>query len=147
MRDDDDDLIPLGDVSVLVKPDDYDAVVVAVKKVFKYRCWQQEFRFKLVNTAEEVYLRGWCALPQTKKGRLEEGSKLTRWTLVLAAFTKQAPSKVRLSQFTHFWFRVRVVTVTTDGRQQPIPVAAHWSRVDEILDVVGRLGPHQGAHA
>jgi hypothetical protein len=142
MSEDFDDLIiECEELPPVIEPGVYDAVVMSIKKIMKFGRPQAEFHFKLVTqgAAFNARLKGYCQLPDTKRGRLPAGSKLASWRRLVADFTKGSPNKVTLRSFGGFWFKVQVETVTIDHRQKPLRRTDQYSKVANILEVVGRL--------
>ena len=136
--DDNEDLIPWAeDLPPLVEPAEYDARCLQVKTHTHYRQVKVNFLFEILTEGHAfgVYLRGYCPLTTP----LSPHSKLAGWFRVIAQYTGYRPSKIPLKAFRDYWFRVRVTTVLTDHRQQPLAPCNQYSRVEDIVSIVGPL--------
>jgi hypothetical protein len=125
----------------VVTPGRYWAIVPAVKRVVRFGHGVAEFQFKLVTLgpAYGVRLYGYCTLPLKKKARVPAGSKLASWIRLIAAFTGGSPNRLALGAFKDFWFTVQVETVLHNHRQQPLRVSDQYSKVTDIIEIVGKL--------
>jgi hypothetical protein len=141
-RDDDDDM-PIswtGDLPPRIKENEYDAVVLSMKKVnrFGLTTVESQWRLLLPDSREKIQLSGYCNLGPTKQAKIRPQSKLVSWQRAVAAFTRGNPKDVTLKSFREFWFRVLVRTVTRNA-QGPLHDRDQYSVVDDILRVCGKV--------
>jgi hypothetical protein len=57
----------------------------------------------------------------------------------IADFTGESPSRVTLRAFRHYWFRVKVETVTKDNQQRERHPRDQYSAVEDLVTVVGKI--------
>jgi len=141
-RDDDDDM-PVSrteDLPPRIKENEYDAVVLSMKKVnrFGLTTVESQWRLLLQDSREKIQLSGYCNLGPTKQAKIRPQSKLASWQRAVAAFTRGNPKHVTLKSFREYWFRVRVRTVTRNA-QGPLHDRDQYSVVHDILSVGGKL--------
>lgn len=131
-----------------VPPGNYSAECLKIRKVerreWRRTYWQFCFRLRGIGPENGVVLPGFVNVP--RKGKLSAYSKLGRWARIIAAYTGGRADRVSMRAFGDFFFTVQVDTVTTTnskGNKKPFPLpeAAQYEVVSEILDIVGRLAP------
>ncbi len=135
-HEDDDLVIEEYDLTLLDEDESYEAVIIYAKRITFYHREMIDFVFQITShgRGHSARLRGYC--PFDRCGRQ---SKITRWRRVITGHTKGSPSKVTLRAFKQYLYRVRIETVTTDRHQQPLAPCNQYSKVAEILEVIGPL--------
>lgn len=149
-HDDDDALIPwTEELPPRIPDDEYDAVVISVKRGVRFKRHCADFRFRIpIGECFGAILPGYCNLGSAAQPiRVRPRSKFASWQRVVAAFSGGSPSKVTLKAFQQYWFRVRVKTVTHNDQNQALHERDQYSCVTDITAVVGKLGdrPEDGA--
>ena len=156
MHHDDDELLRAEPRPPLIPAGEYDAIITGTTRVVYFQRHQFEFVFRLVSLGQgfNARMKAYCTAPpprptrtpkpsimkkSRKPRRIPAGSKLGRWVSLIAAFTGGNASRMSLSEFSRYWYRVKVETVTHDHRQQPLPLHARYSKVTDIVAVVGKL--------
>jgi hypothetical protein len=157
MRHNDDELLQAEARPPLIPPGEYEAIITDVKRVVYFQRDQFQFVFRLVSQGQSfnVRLKAYCTAPAprplrtphfaTRKNKLHRqhripaGSKLGMWMALLAGFTGGNPSRISLSEFRQYWYCVQVETVTHDHRQQPLRLYARYSRVSDLVTIIGKL--------
>ncbi|MGE3977071.1 MAG: hypothetical protein AB7F94_05730 [Nitrospira sp.] len=141
--------IELDAPPVRVAPGIYAAECLKITKVERreWRRWYWQFLLRLRGVGPEngVILHAFVNVPRT--GKLSAYSKLGRWTRIIAAYTGARANRVSMRSFGQFLFTVKVETVRTanSGKKPfPLPEAAQYEIVSEILDIVGRLTQRAG---
>jgi hypothetical protein len=134
-----------GEGLPLVMEGEHEAVILVLKRGESYDKPGVNFTFKLLTHGPDfgVCLPGFGRF--NDDGSIAKGGKLMRWRQIIAAFTGQSPSKVTLASFKGFWLKIRVKTVRKDQQQHPLHPSCHYSVVDNIMDVVGKISevpPH-----
>lgn len=141
----DDLVISTTDEAPLVEPGCYDAVVISCRKECRFNRDLIAFKFRLVTQGQffDAVLPGYCNLDfgRGRNRQIPTRSKLGRWLRVINRFdpsvaTRRAP----LSIFSQFQFVVEVGVTVQNYLQRPLTEPDCYAKVQEILDVVGRIG-------
>ena len=127
----------------LLDEGNYDAIVLACRKERRFRRELLAFKFRIVSQggAFGVVLPGYCNLHfERGRGRqLPVRSKLAVWLRRINAFAPEVSCKrVHLTTFGKFQFIVRMAT-SRGTVDHPLPTNEHYSKVIELLEVVGRI--------
>ena len=140
----DDLIISTTDDAQLVEPGRYDAVVISCRKECRFNRDLIAFKFRLVTQGGsfDVILPGYCNLDfgRGRNRQIPPRSKLGRWLRVINRFDPSVSTRrFHLSIFSQFQFVVEVGVTALDHLQRPLSEQDRYSKVQEILDVVGRL--------
>jgi len=127
----------------LIEPGVHDVVVLGCKKAVKFDREILAFTFKVVSQGPwfECLIPTYINLPPAGRGRtVLPRSKLATWLRVIHAFDPSLNlTRLNVRLFSLFQFRAEISTVVVDRNQQPLPANAQYSKIDRLIEVVGKV--------
>jgi hypothetical protein len=146
----DDFTVSVAALPPLIPEGEYDAVVVSCRRdwQFKRPCLAFGFLICSEGAAFGTKLEAFVNLQHVSNKKIQKGSRanLAKWLRRINAFDPTVSvQQLHLPIFARYQFRVLVKTTTMDSNQNVLPVSEHYSKVVDLIEVVGYLKRNRNA--
>jgi hypothetical protein len=129
----------------LIAPGLYDVVCLSARRTQKFRREVMAFIFEIASQGAHlgVQVPTYINFPRSKGRQVPPRSKLASWLRVIGAYDPTLNLKrVSLRIFGEYWFSARIVTVTHDYDGRALPAHDQYSKIDDLIAVIGKHAQH-----